>query len=408
MGLRERFLLGTLSGLLLAWLAYPSAAQDTPSTLPTISIDRTAVSNGGEILVSGQVPAGKPVYLEVWSERTVRASFFDTRKNARTGAIPYRLYISDQMPAYYRIYLPADRAELLKRTQAEGGAWSYARWLDATGAGAAYCAPGRMGIEVYQSSLLASLVGSRGPKLPALDTAANRRRSMLLVKARFRTVDKLLSPTVQVGPDGRFTATVRIPDGAAPGKYYIAAVIDRFLRSQPVSVENSIALPMVYLPSAGTSLNLLPPFLLTLAISIVAVLIGAGGGCILNPLLVLLWPLPHTLVAGTVMPAILFAQAGGIQSYARIKFINWRLGVSLGLCMLAGGFIGPKLTEMIPLEQFKFVLGWVLLALAALMFWQTMPAYLARHEKEQAILKEFQARAAATQSKKATTAQGGA
>lgn len=256
---------------------------------------------------------------------------------------------------------------------------------------------------MYQSSLLASIIGSRGPKLAPLNAAATRQRSMQLVKARFRTVGKLLLSGIQIQPDGSFTAKVRIPQGAAPGKYYISAVVDKTLRSQPVIVENSITFPMVYLPNAGTSLNLLLPFLLALAVSIFGVLMGAGGGFILNPLLVSIWPLPHTIVAGTVMPTILFSQVSGIQGYARIKFISWRLGITLGLCML-GGFIGPKLTEMITLDQFKFVFGWILIVLAALMLWQTMPAYLAKNKKEQAILKEFKARALAAAHAKETRA----
>jgi uncharacterized membrane protein YfcA len=145
--------------------------------------------------------------------------------------------------------------------------------------------------------------------------------------------------------------------------------------------------------NAGTSINLLGPFLLTLAIAIFGVLMGAGGGFILNPLLVSIWPLPHTVVAGTVMPTVLFSQASGIVNYSRIKFISWKLGIAIGLAMLAGGFIGPKLTELITLEQYKFVFGWILVILAALMFWQTTPGYLDKNKKEQAILKEFKKRA---------------
>ena len=61
--------------------------------------------------------------------------------------------------------------------------------------------------------------------------------------------------------------------------------------------------------------------------------------------------------------------------------------------MLLGGFIGPKLTEMITLDQFKFAFGWILIILAALMLWQTTPGYLAKNKKEQSILKEFKKRA---------------
>ena len=151
----------------------------------------------------------------------------------------------------------------------------------------------------------------------------------------------------------------------------------------------------MYLANAGTSLNLVWPFLLTLAIGVFGVLMGAGGGFLLNPILVSLWPLPHTVVAGTVMPTVLFSQASGIYNYSKIKFISWKLGITMGLAMLAGGFIGPKMTELITLDQFKFVFGWILLVLAALMFWQTTPGYISKNKKEQAIMKEFKKRAEA-------------
>jgi len=87
------------------------------------------------------------------------------------------------------------------------------------------------------------------------------------------------------------------------------------------------------------------------------------------------------------MPTVLFSQGSGIYNYSKIKFINWKLGI--GLAMVAGGFIGPKLTEMITLDQYKFVFGWILLILADLMFWQTTAGYIEKNKKEQAILQEF-------------------
>jgi uncharacterized membrane protein YfcA len=99
------------------------------------------------------------------------------------------------------------------------------------------------------------------------------------------------------------------------------------------------------------------------------------------------------VVAGTVMPTVLFSQGSGILNYSKIKFISWKLGVTIGLAMLVGGFIGPKMTELITLDQYKFVFGWILVILALLMFWQTTPGYLDKNKKEQAILKEFKKRA---------------
>ena len=105
------------------------------------------------------------------------------------------------------------------------------------------------------------------------------------------------------------------------------------------------------------------------------------------------------------MPTVLFSQGSGIYNYSRIKFISWKLGITVGLAMVLGGFIGPKLTELITLDQFKFVFGWILFVLAGLMYWQTTPGYMAKNKKEQAILKEFQKRAqeaAAAKAGKAT------
>ncbi|MBA4393384.1 MAG: permease, partial [Desulfobacca sp.] len=52
-----------------------------------------------------------------------------------------------------------------------------------------------------------------------------------------------------------------------------------------------------------------------------------------------------------------------------------------------------KLTELLTLDQYKFIFGWILLVLAALLFWQTTKDYMNKNKKEQAILKEFKKRA---------------
>ena len=168
-----------------------------------------------------------------------------------------------------------------------------------------------------------------------------------------------------------------------------------------INVRNHIAFPYVYLNVAGTSMDLFWPFLLSFVVCTFGVLMGAGGGFILNPLLVLIWPLPATVVAGTVMPTVLFSQATGIYNYSKIKFISWKLGIAIGLAMLLGGFIGPELTELITLSQFKFVFGIILILLAGLMAWQTTPGYVARNKKEKAILDQFQKKAREAAAKRA-------
>jgi hypothetical protein len=369
-----------------------AAAQEETSTI-SLTLDQTALNNGGEITVSGRAPAGKPVFIEVWAEQTVKASRFDSDPDKTTGKRTYILYMTQEMPAYYKIFMPKDRQAVLDAAKKEGAKWRFSQVLKDTGADIAYSAPGAIAIDRYQATLMGSVVGSRGEKLGAMDGNENKNRSMQLVKARFRSIDKVMGADVDLSPDGSFTARINIRKGLAPGKYMVAASVDKNMKSQPVAFDNAIKFPNIYLSNAGTSLNILGPFFLTLAISIFGVLMGAGGGFLLNPILLSIWPLPHTVVAGTVMPSILFSQGSGIYNYSKIKFIHWKLGVSIGLAMLAGGFIGPKLTELITLDQYKFVFGWILMILAALMFWQTTPGYLEKNKKEQAILKEFKKKA---------------
>ena len=371
----------------------PDTKPADVASAPTIQVDKTSLNNGGTITVTGAAPAGKPVYIEVWAGKKVRASRFDAAVDKETGKRPYILYMTYEMPAHYKIYIPKDKKEDLEKIKKEGKKWAYSKALKDLGADIAYSVPAKAKTERYQATLMGSIIGSRGDLLPSMDEKENKKRSMQLVKARFRSPGKVLSPTVEVNPDGTYKAEVKIPAGSAPGKYSIVAVVDKDTKSQPAAVENSISFPNVYLGNAGASLNLFGPFFLTLGIVIFGVLMGAGGGFIMNPLLVSIWPLPHTIVAGTVMPTVLFSQASGIYNYSKIKFISWKLGVGIGLAMVAGGFIGPKLTEMITLSQFKFVFGWILIILAVLMFWQTTPGYIAKNKKEQAILKEFKKKA---------------
>jgi hypothetical protein len=381
--------------------AAPAAA---PMVAPTITVDKTSLANGGVFIVSGQGTPGKPVFLEVFNENKVRGSHFDKTPNKETGKIPYKLYLADEIPAFYRIYVPTTAQPILDKFKKEGRKWSYSAALKETGGNNVYNEPGKRAIIAYQASLAASIVGSRGELLPALDDKERVSRSMQIIKSRFRSVDRTIVATVDQKDDGSFTAKVTIPQGAAPGKFVITAGHDKKALSQPVMVENSIAFPMRYMSNAGTSLNIFIPFLIVLGLATFGVLMGAGGGFIINPVLLMMFPLPHTIVAGTVTPTVLFSQASGVINYSKIDFISWKVGVTLGVAMLAGGFIGPVLTSMVTVDEFKFVFGWILFILAALMFWQTTPGYISKNKKEQSILKEFQKRAAEAAAAKAAKA----
>ncbi|MDD5759968.1 MAG: sulfite exporter TauE/SafE family protein, partial [Desulfobulbaceae bacterium] len=338
----------TLVALAMMALAITQQAWATQEVaVPTITLDKPSLDNGGEINVSGQAPAGAQVYVEVYSaDKMVRANRFDSKKDPKTGKIPYMFYLTHELPAAYKIFVPKEMAPELEKARAEGSSWKYSEVLKKIGADAAYSAPAKIKIDRYQATIMASILGSRGTLLAAMDEKESKRESMKLTKGRFQKVDNLLAATVETTPDGAYTAKMKLRKGLAPGKYIVTvtAVTGRIkegdketvkkVKSETASFDNNISFPTVYLSTAGTSINLLWPFSLTLVIAIFGVLMGAGGGFILNPILVSIFPaLPHTIVAGTVMPTVLFAQGSGIYNYSKIKFINWKLGIGIGCAM---------------------------------------------------------------------------
>lgn len=387
--------------------AFAQTDQQAAAPQVTISLDKKEYKGGEVIKISGTAPPGRPVYIEIASEKKVQVSRLDSRRDPDTGKIPYIFYLSKDIPPLYMILMPKELQEAYKIEAAKGKDWSVARMLATTGAEVAYITPAKAKVERWQASIMATILGSRGDKLEPMDEKGNKRQSMPLMKTRYRWPDRMFSPVINVNEDGTFTAEYTLPDTAPSGAYTVIAVVDKELKSDLAVFKHELGFAKLYFDRAGQSLNVIGPFMLAVLVCTFGVVMGAGGGFILNPLLIFIYGIPHAIVAGSVLPSVLFSQGSGIYNYSKIKFINWKLGVSIGIAMLAGGFIGPKLTEMITLEQYKFLFGWVLLILAAIMLWQTMPGYIAKSKKDQAILKEFKKRAEEAAAKKASKAQQG-
>ena len=185
-----------------------SAAAPEAVAAPTIGIDKKELSNGGVIKVSGKAPAGKPVFLEVWSaDHNVRASRFDSEIDKDSGKRPYIFYITTEMPSYYKTFVPKDLQPVIDTSKKQGKKWSYSALLKELGADVAYNVPAKVKTERYQSTPTASVVGSRGDLLEAMDDKESKKRSMQLVKARFQSIDKVVAAAVDVKPDGSYTAT---------------------------------------------------------------------------------------------------------------------------------------------------------------------------------------------------------
>jgi uncharacterized protein len=94
-------------------------------------------------------------------------------------------------------------------------------------------------------------------------------------------------------------------------------------------------------------------------------LIGAGGGFILVPVLLFMYPSlqPESITA--VSMAIVACNAlSGTVAYARARRIDYKAGVQFALFTIPGSILGPVLTRYIPKSTFTVFFGGLLVVLA--------------------------------------------
>jgi uncharacterized membrane protein YfcA len=92
-------------------------------------------------------------------------------------------------------------------------------------------------------------------------------------------------------------------------------------------------------------------------------LIGAGGGFVLLPLLVFLYPQDPPAVLTAISLSVVFANAtSGTIAYARMGRIDVRAGLWFALAGLPGALLGAAVTQRLDHRVFDPMLGVVLLA----------------------------------------------
>ncbi|HXX58228.1 MAG TPA: sulfite exporter TauE/SafE family protein [Thermodesulfovibrionales bacterium] len=94
----------------------------------------------------------------------------------------------------------------------------------------------------------------------------------------------------------------------------------------------------LYLPVALTSINVLIPVGLGLAVGLLSGLFGVGGGFLMTPLLIM-FGIPSTVAAATDSNQIVAASTSGTYAHWKVGNVDFKMG----LYLLIGGFIGGLL-----------------------------------------------------------------
>ena len=92
-------------------------------------------------------------------------------------------------------------------------------------------------------------------------------------------------------------------------------------------------------------------------------LIGAGGGFVLVPMLILLYPEEAPEVITSISLAVVFFNAlSGSVAYMRLKRVDYRSGILFAVATIPGAILGALTTSLIPRRLFDIILGVLLIA----------------------------------------------
>ena len=101
-----------------------------------------------------------------------------------------------------------------------------------------------------------------------------------------------------------------------------------------------------------------PVVLIGLAIGVITGLLGAGGGFLIIPTLVLFLKIPMKTAVGTSLLVIAINSLFGFLFSLNQFTYNWPLILSFTVLAVTGIFIGSKLAEKIPAASLKRGFGW--------------------------------------------------
>ena len=120
----------------------------------------------------------------------------------------------------------------------------------------------------------------------------------------------------------------------------------------------------------GSTLAGVAPFIGLVALGLIVgtygTLIGAGGGFVLVPLLLILYPHDSPAQITAISLGVVFVNASsGSLSYFRLRRADYRTGVWLAAATLPGAVVGSIVIGAIPRSAFEVIMGVALLVVGA-------------------------------------------
>jgi hypothetical protein len=111
-------------------------------------------------------------------------------------------------------------------------------------------------------------------------------------------------------------------------------------------------------------------------VGLVTGLVGAGGGFLVVPALVLLGGLPMPIAVGTSLLVIAMKSFAALAGYLSSVQIDWPLAAAVTTAAIAGSLVGARLVRFVPAQTLRRGFGWFVLAMGGFVLAQEMPPAL--------------------------------
>jgi uncharacterized protein len=106
-----------------------------------------------------------------------------------------------------------------------------------------------------------------------------------------------------------------------------------------------------------------------LIVGTIGTLIGVGGGFILMPVLLLVYPLASPETITSISLAVIFFNAlSGSWAYSKMKRIDYKSGLVFAVATIPGAILGALTTNYIPRRVFNIFFGLLMIAAAVYLF----------------------------------------
>ena len=110
---------------------------------------------------------------------------------------------------------------------------------------------------------------------------------------------------------------------------------------------------------------------LGLVVGLYGTLIGAGGGFVLMPILLLLYPkMKAEYLTAISLTVVFFNAVSGSEAYAIMKRIDYKSGLMFAAATIPGAILGALNTAWVPRRLFDGIFGVTLVAGATFLFWR--------------------------------------